>query len=356
MAQVPINPIQVDSLGKKVQRKAGQLVHAVRDLSFTLPARQICGLVGPNGAGKTSLLKLVAGLTPPSAGRVLLNGHDLSSERDAALHHARWVIEGCRSVQEERSVWENVSRAADKDLAEQTQSRARQFLHELGLWERRDDALNALSRGMQRQVALVCALAANPSILLLDEPTQYLDEPAARQVVAWIKQLAHEKGAAVLVATRQPRLAAALCDRVLVLRQGRLLADRRVGELADLLVGEFFQIRVKGKLDERRSEWFGDLTLSTEGEHTVLSGVMADQAALQGVLGKLFAIGISLCSVTGVQASPENALAHLMYVWPGEPDPNSALAFARQGSTDLDVSSVERSRSCAAKSGPETGI
>lgn len=306
--------INLESLSKTYRRSKGAPVKAVHDLSLSVPAGQICGLVGPNGAGKTTVLKTIAGLVSPFTGRVCLSRYDLVHERDAAMQQIGALIEGEHNVQRQLSVWDNLMRCEQRDSSGHSiQTHAERLLHELDLWEWRDDELSLLSQGMQRQIAVACVLMADSPILLLDEPTQYLDLQAAHKAEAWIRQLAHEKGTTVLLATRQPKVAQALCDRVVLMRQGHLVADRPTSELCHLLQGDYYHIRIKGQLEDRRSAWFDDLVLATEGDDTVLSGVVADQAALQGVIVKIRDLGIPLLSVTRVEPGLEELLAYLMY-------------------------------------------
>ena len=330
--------IEIKSLSKTYCRSNGAPLEAVQGLDLSIPAGQVCGLIGPNGAGKTTLLRLAAGLEPPTAGLVRLNGHDLAHERGAALQQLGMVIEGQQGMQD-LSVWENLVRCGVKDISGRLiRDCIERLLHELHLWERQEDALGQLSHGMQRLAAVACALIANPPILLLDEPAQYLDAQAARLVKEQIRQQAHEKGAAVLLSTRQPGVARELCDRVVVMRQGRLVADRSLEELSNLLQGEYYHIRIEGRLETRRSAWFDNLTLTAEGNDTILSGVVTDQAALQGVIVKIRDLGIPLLSVTRVEPGPEQVLAHLMHAPPGELD-SSLISFDTHKQEPISVKS-----------------
>ena len=138
--------------------------------------------------------------------------------------------------------------------------RAMQLLHELELWNRRDAPLQTYSSTMQRKVALARA-AADPPIVVFDEPTLALDQRAARGVEQWIAQLAYERGKTVLLTTCQPSVASAICDRVVVLRQERLVADLAAAELRSLLRDNQYQIRLKGQLGSQWSGWSDGLTV-----------------------------------------------------------------------------------------------
>ncbi len=326
MVQNPAQPVPItlESLSKTYHDHCGALLTAVQDFSLTVPAGQICGLVGPNGAGKSTVLKMMAGLEPPTTGRICLDGYDLARERDEALRRVGVVIqgrlgEGRRLFQPaggKQSVWQSLMRHGPERAA-----RAEGLLRELNLWERRDDAVDDLSQGRQRQVAIAGALVAEPAILLLDEPTQYLDVQTARRVEAWVRQLAHENGAAVVLATRQPQAADALCDRVVIMRQGRPAADQALSELCGLIQGEFYQIRLQGEIDAERAAWLGGLALATEGNDTILSVVAADQPALHGLLTKIRDLTIPLLSVVRVEPRLKTVLAYLMHA------PLDELAF-----------------------------
>ncbi len=136
----------------------------------------------------------MAGLEPPTTGRICLHGYDLARERDKALRRVGVVIQDhldggrqlSRRAEGKQSVWASLTCRGPGRAA-----RAEELLRELNLWERRDDAVEDLSQGRQRQAAIAGALVAEPAILLLDEPTQYLGVQTARRVEAWVRQMAY---------------------------------------------------------------------------------------------------------------------------------------------------------------------
>jgi ABC-type multidrug transport system ATPase subunit len=234
--------IRLDSLSKTYRRSHGSpAVQALTCLCLTVPAGQVLGLLGHAGAGKTTTLKLIGGMLEPTAGRVLVNSCDVARERDAARRQVHVAL-------------------------------------------RQSPALRART------------IPAEP-ILLLDEPTL---GAAPRAVEGWLRELAREHTKTVLLATRELDVARKLCDRVAVLSQGRLVAERETRFLADRFFGQnFYRIRVQGHLEDSWAEWFEGLTLTRadEGE-MVLSGPVVDQAALYGVLAKVRNLGLPLLSVT----------------------------------------------------------
>ena len=190
--------------------------------------------------------------------------------------------------------------------------RAEQLLRDLELWERRDDSIRLFSRGMQQKVAIACALISDPSIILLDEPTLGLDYQAARTVKELVLRLAHEQGKTVVLTTHQLDMAQALCDRVAIIRQGRLLANQPLEELLHVFSREYYQIRIKGLLEEYNTPLPNDLTISIENGETILEGAIADQSALHEHLTQLYEMNLPLLSVTRIEPNLEEVFMTLI--------------------------------------------
>src|SRR5579859_6117929 len=271
------NAIEITSLSKIYPTAHRETVAAVDDLNLVVEAGQVFGFLGANGAGKTTTIKMMCGLITPTTGLIRIGGHDVSRELSAVMHLIGAVLEGTRNVYWRLTAWQNLmyfghlKGSWGKELKE----RAKELLGELDLWERRNDPLRTFSRGMQQKVAIACALIGNPSIILLDEPTLGLDIQAARTVKEWILRLTKEQGKTVVLTTHQLDMAEELCDRVAILRKGRLLTNRPLAELLHLFRQEHYQIRLKGEV--QNSDWFEGLTLATENGETTLTGSIADQ-------------------------------------------------------------------------------
>jgi ABC-2 type transport system ATP-binding protein len=306
--------IEIDGLSKTYRPPASAPVHALVHVTLSVPAGQLVGVLGPNAAGKTTLLKLIAGMVRPTAGHVQVRGYDVVREHALALRQLGVALEAGPPRRSQASVWEYLLHYGDRmDVGGlELKVRATQLLHELDLWERRDDPLHTYSSEMQRKVALARALIADPPVVVFDEPTLALDERSARAVQQWIADLAHQRGKTVLLTMCQPDVASAICDRVVLLRQGHLVADLPTAELRTLLRSTQYQIRVKGQLGSQWSEWFDGLTvLPAGGDETILRGTIVDQAALHGLIGKVRDLALPLLAVTREELSLDDVLARL---------------------------------------------
>ena len=190
-------------------------------------------------------------------------------------------------------------------------TRAERMLVELELWNRRGDAVREFSRGMQQKVAVACAIVADPPIVLLDEPTLGLDVQSARAVESWVRRQAAEEGKTVLLTTHQLHMAQELCDRVAIIDNGRLLADRPVSELLGLFSQDYYEIRVQGKVDGDMPALAGLTVTEAEGESTI-TGPISEQDELHEVLAAMRTTGAPILSVRRAQPDLEEVFLRLV--------------------------------------------
>ncbi len=316
MTAVPA--ISIAHLGKTYQRRKAEPVVAVDDLNLEVPSGQVLGFLGANGAGKTTTIKMICGLIVPDRGQVHLNGYDVGRKRGQAMRQIGAVLEGTRNIYWRLSAWNNLiyyarlkgvgGRAVDE--------RARRLLTELELWERKDQPVGEFSRGMQQKVAIACALIADPPIVLLDEPTLGLDVQAARTVKQWIRRLSKEEGKTVVLTTHQLDMAEELCDRVAIMRTGKLIADQPTAALLQLFQGDHYQIQLDAALESDHlaglTPRLGSLRVLHVNGHTTLSGPIADQDELMAVIGALHASGAPLLRVEKAEPTLEEVFVRLM--------------------------------------------
>ena len=300
----------------KVFGRGDAALRAVDEVDLVVRAGEVVGLLGPNGAGKTTTIKMVAGLVTPTAGTVAIGGVDLRRHRGAAVRQLGAVLEGGRNVYWALSAWQNlVYFGRLRGLRRREfEARAEWLLRELGLWERRHQAVGGFSRGMQQKVAVAAALVSDPGLLLLDEPTIGLDVTAARTVKDWIRRLAAEQGTAVVLTTHQLAVAEELSHRVAVISHGRIIDDRPVADLLGRFREDRFQIEVAAPPGAVPPSMLYDVSDGAAGVdgtagHTTLV-VSADR--LHDVLDLLVRDRAPLVSVTPVQPDLEAVFVRLV--------------------------------------------
>ena len=222
-----ISPLVLDDVGLTLPSAAGP-VEILRNLNLTLSEGERVALVGPSGSGKSSLIAVAAGLERPTSGRVRLFGQDLSQldeDGRARLRRGRVsLVFQSFHLLPNMTAEENV--AAPMEIARRpgAMDEARAWLDRVGLSARARHYPHQLSGGEQQRVALARALAPKPALLFADEPTGNLDSANARLVADMLFQLVEQTGAALLMVTHDPGLAAR-AQRVVTLRDGRPISD-----------------------------------------------------------------------------------------------------------------------------------
>jgi branched-chain amino acid transport system ATP-binding protein len=198
--------------------------HVLQGCSLTV-GHECVTVLGRNGMGKTTLLRAILGLTPPSSGRIVLNGEDLTGLKpfQIAGHGIGYVPQG-RRLFESLSVQEHLilTYAARKGPDEWTPKRVFDLFPEL--WDRRNISGTRLSGGEQQMLAIGRALVTNPRILLLDEPSEGLSPVANERVVETCRTLQRE-GLAVLLVEQNIHVAEALANRIYVILSGRTVYE-----------------------------------------------------------------------------------------------------------------------------------
>ncbi|HXF96286.1 MAG TPA: ABC transporter ATP-binding protein [Gemmatimonadales bacterium] len=203
---------------------------AVQGLSFAVGPGEILGLVGPNGAGKTTTLRCLAGIIPPTRGRIVVAGHDLAREPVAAKRALAFVPDEPRLF-EYLTVEEHLRFVARLYRLPDVGPRLAPLLAELELADKRDALGSELSRGMKQKLAIACGLLHDPRVLMLDEPLTGLDPVGIRRMKRTIAARARA-GAAVVLSSHLLQLVEELCTRVLILHNGQRVALGTVEEIS----------------------------------------------------------------------------------------------------------------------------
>lgn len=203
---------------------------AVDDISFTVEQGQILGFLGPNGAGKSTTMKIATCYLPPSAGTVVVAGHDVVQDPIAVRRNVGYLPEH-NPLYLDMYVHEYLAFVASIYGLKGKHGRARvQEMVELcGLTLEQGKKIGALSKGYRQRVGLAQALVHDPQVLILDEPTTGLDPNQIVEIRALIKQIGQNK--TVIFSTHIMQEVAAICDRVVIINRGKLVANSDVASL-----------------------------------------------------------------------------------------------------------------------------
>ena len=217
--------IEISHLTKKFD----QFV-AVNDLSFSVREGEVLGFLGPNGAGKSTTMKVIAGFLAPSAGKVTIDGHDISSAALQAKRLIGYLPEGAPSYGDMTTL-EFLSFIAQIRgfRGVEIEQRVDHVIHEVALESVRDQSIETLSKGFKRRVGLAQAIMHDPKVLILDEPTDGLDPNQKHHVRALIKSLSTDK--IVIVSTHILEEVTAVCSRAVIIANGKIVADGTPAEL-----------------------------------------------------------------------------------------------------------------------------
>jgi len=210
---------------------------AVDGVSLAVTPGEIHGFLGPNGAGKTTTIRMIAGLLKPTAGRVLVNGHDLAADPEAAKSSLGFIPDR-PFIYEKLTAGEFLRFHAglygiDNDGIE---ARIGEMLDlfELGRW--RDELIESFSHGMKQRVVMCAAFLHRPRAVLVDEPMVGLDPRGARLIKDVFRRMS-DQGVAILMSTHTLEVAEEMCDSISIILRGKIIAHGTVDELRALAGG-----------------------------------------------------------------------------------------------------------------------
>ena len=273
-------------------RTYGEFV-AVDNVSFHVEKREVIGLLGHNGAGKTTIMKTLTGYLEPSAGSVTIEGLDIIQQRREAQRQIGYLPENC-PVYPEMTVIDYLDyHAGLHGMSDgQRPSAIREAIARTRLEPKAQQPIGTLSRGYQQRVGVAQAILHRPGILILDEPTNGLDPSQIRHMRDLIRELSAQ--ATVILSTHILQEVQAVCDRVLIIRNGKLALDSR---LEDLKSSQRLLVAIDGVPEQAKS---------------VLADVPAVRAVehLQAVNGR-HQYALSLDGTDSLAAAPDVARAAL---------------------------------------------
>jgi ABC-2 type transport system ATP-binding protein len=228
---------------------------AVRGVDLTVGAGEIVGFLGPNGAGKTTTLRMLTTLLRPTAGAATVAGRDLVTDPAGVRRRIGYVAQGgstnpaCTALRE-LLLQARLYRVPDP------RARSRELLDHFGLPDRE---IGALSGGQKRRLDIALGIVHTPPLLFLDEPTTGLDPQSRTAVWSHVRRLRDEHGTAVFLTTHYLDEADALCDRILIIDQGRIIGAGTPDDLKRKLSGDIVTVEIDGDAGRARTA-LADLT------------------------------------------------------------------------------------------------
>jgi len=201
----------------------------VTDATFALHRGEVFGFLGPNGAGKTTTIRMLVGLVKPTRGRVVIDGHDVQREFEAAMRRVGCIVE-TPDLYRFLTGRENLEHFA-RMLGDGARERIPELSDLVKMAGRLDDPVRTYSLGMRQRIGIAQALLGDPSVLILDEPTNGLDPAGIREMRELIRHLADDRGLAVFVSSHILSEVERTADRVAIVHRGRTLAQGTLSEL-----------------------------------------------------------------------------------------------------------------------------
>ena len=227
-AKPSANPLQLEGIVKRF-RQGDSKVEAIRQASLSVAPGEFVAIMGASGSGKSTLLHVAAGLTLPDAGRVLVEGQELSKLSDAQLTRFRrrrigLVFQSFNLIPsltaEDNITLPALTEGREASIKQETEA----LLARLGIAQRRKHRPDALSGGEQQRVAIARALIMNPALVMADEPTGSLDSVSGQNICQLLSELSHEQKRTIVVVTHEPAVAR-WAQRVVVMKDGRILSE-----------------------------------------------------------------------------------------------------------------------------------
>jgi len=285
---------------------------ALKDVSLEIERGEIFGLLGPNGAGKTTLISIVCGIVNPTAGTVLVDGHDIA--RDFRVTRSMiGLVPQELPVETFESVWNTLSFSRGLFGKPPNPAHIEKVLRSLSLWDRKDSPIMGLSGGMKRRVLIAKALAHEPELLFLDEPTAGVDVELRQAMWNVVREL-RESGVTVILTTHYIEEAEQMADRVGVINHGEIILVKETASLMRELGKKQLFLMLNEPLEEVPAglSEFG-LELGDGGTELVYTyDSQRERTGITTLLGELEKQGISFHDLNTSQSSLEEIFVDLV--------------------------------------------
>ncbi|WP_273319937.1 ABC transporter ATP-binding protein [Vallitalea guaymasensis] len=244
--------IEVNNLVKKY----GDLT-AVNNISFSVNEGSICAILGPNGSGKTTTIKSICNLIIPDEGNIKLFGKD----NKKSIDNIAALFEGTRNLYWRLTPRENLRYFAGiRGLGgKKIEKKIDELLDRFDLEDKKDTVVNNLSRGMRQKVAIAMTLICDTEIIILDEPTLGLDVKSFMEIKNMLRYISNNMKKTVLLSTHDMNLVEEVCEDIIILNRGNIIAQDTIGNLLDMFRSMTYEINLQDTITEEQKEYLSSL-------------------------------------------------------------------------------------------------
>ncbi|MEP4247828.1 ABC transporter ATP-binding protein [Tateyamaria sp.] len=286
---------------------------ALKSVSLDIEQGEIIALLGPNGAGKTTLISTICGITRPTSGTVTVDGHDIQNDFRAARSLIGLVPQEIALEPFEKVI--NTVRFSRGLFGKPRQDGVvEDVLRRLSLWDKRDSQIRELSGGMKRRVLIAKALAHEPRVLFLDEPTAGVDVELRKDMWQIVEQLRAD-GVTTILTTHYIEEAEAIADRIGVISNGEILLVEEKDKLMARMGRKQLDVQLTSQLSAIPDSLSAyDLTLGDDGRTLIYSyDVKSERTGITKLLTDVAAAGLQLRDVVTRQSSLEDIFVSLVH-------------------------------------------
>ena len=303
---------------RKLDKVYSSGFHALRNIDLEIRRGEIFALLGPNGAGKTTLISIICGIVKASAGSVTVDGHDIVRDYRAARAKIGLVPQELSTDTFEK-VWSTLRFSRGLFGKAPDAAHLEKVLRELSLWDKRDSKIMTLSGGMKRRVLIAKALAHEPTILFLDEPTAGVDVELRHDMWRMVRRL-RDEGATIILTTHYIEEAEEMADRIGVIAKGELVVVEDKATLMRKLGKKQLALSLRAPL-QHVPEALADLPLelAQDGHALVYTfDTQTEETGIAALLKRLADEGIDFKDLHSSESSLEDIFVDLVHRKPSQ--------------------------------------
>lgn len=303
------NIVSVNNLKKSYNMKK-----AVDGINFVVYKGEILGLLGPNGAGKSTIINILATILSPDTGEINILGHDLKKDVKS-IKLEIGIVPQDLAIYEEITAEQNVRFFASlyKLKGKQLEIRVKEALELVALYDKKNDKPKTFSGGMKRRLNIACAIAHQPQLIIMDEPTVGIDPQSRNHILESIKIL-KKKGATVIYSTHYMEEVEAISDRIIILNDGKIIAEGTKEELKQKVNDEItysFQVNNSDKLSDKQFNEIDGVSKVKISENEVKITAAKSKDNLNEIISAIIANRCKIENMSSKEASLETVFLEL---------------------------------------------